>query len=177
MSVPIRLVVNGRERRLEVKANELLLNVLRERLQLTGTKYGCGLGECSACTVLLDGRPILSCQTLAVSVAGRRITTIEGVAGSRGPAPAPAPASGAASSLHPLQEAFLEEGAVQCGYCTPAMILTAKALLDRNPEPSTDDIRQALRGNLCRCTGYVSIIKAVKSAARKMRELGSCSEG
>jgi len=173
MSVPIRLVVNGRERRLEVKANELLLNVLRERLQLTGTKYGCGLGECSACTVLLDGRPILSCQTLAVSVAGRRITTIEGVAGSEGPAPA----SGPAPSLHPLQEAFLEEGAVQCGYCTPAMILTAKALLDRNSEPSTDDIRQALRGNLCRCTGYVSIIKAVKSAARKMRELGSCSEG
>ena len=173
MSVPIRLVVNSREHRLEVKANELLLNVLRERLQLTGTKYGCGLGECSACTVLLDGRPILSCQTLAVSVAGRRITTIEGVAGSEGPAPA----SGPAPSLHPLQEAFLEEGAVQCGYCTPAMILTAKALLDRNSEPSTDDIRQALRGNLCRCTGYVSIIKAVKSAARKMRELGSCSEG
>jgi carbon-monoxide dehydrogenase small subunit len=166
-------VVNGREQRLEVKANELLLNVLRERLQLTGTKYGCGLGECSACTVLLDGRPILSCQTLAVSVAGRSITTIEGLAGTG----AGGPASGAAPALHPLQEAFLEEGAVQCGYCTPAMILTAKALLDRNPDPCTDDIRQALRGNLCRCTGYVSIIKAVKSAAQKMRERGSCSEG
>ncbi len=164
MSVPIRLVINGREHRLEVKANELLLNVLRERLQLTGTKYGCGLGECSACTVLLDGRPILSCQTLAVSVAGRSITTIEGVAG--------APAGDAAPGLHPLQEAFLEEGAVQCGYCTPAMILTAKALLDRNPNPSIDDIRQALRGNLCRCTGYVGIVQAVKSAARKMRERG-----
>ena len=171
MSVPIRLVVNGREHRLEVKANELLLNVLRERLQLTGTKYGCGLGECSACTVLLDGRPILSCQTLAVSVAGRSIITIEGIAGSGGTTP------GAPLGLHPLQEAFLEEGAVQCGYCTPAMVLTAKALLDRNPDPSTEDIRRALRGNLCRCTGYVSIVKAVKSAARKMRERGSCSEG
>jgi aerobic-type carbon monoxide dehydrogenase small subunit (CoxS/CutS family) len=161
MKVPITLTVNGREYHLEVKANELLLNVLRERLQLTGTKYGCGLGECSACTVLLDGRPILSCQTLAVTVNGRRITTIEGIAGASGTA-------GQAPALHPLQEAFIEEGAVQCGYCTPAMILTAKALLDRNPDPSTDDIRHALRGNLCRCTGYVSIVKAVKAAARKL---------
>jgi carbon-monoxide dehydrogenase small subunit len=169
MSVPIALFVNGREHRLEVKPNELLLNVLRERLQLTGTKYGCGLGECSACTVLLDGRPILSCQTLAVSVSGRKITTIEGI----GAAPAASPAGGgAASGLHPLQEAFIEEGAVQCGYCTPAMILTAKALLDRNPDPSTDDIRLALRGNFCRCTGYVSIIQAVKSAARRLRTDG-----
>jgi carbon-monoxide dehydrogenase small subunit len=174
MSVPITLVVNGRERRLEVKPSELLLNVLRERLQLTGTKYGCGLGECSACTVLLDGRPILSCQTLAVSVAGRSITTIEGLAAA--PA-AEGLAPGAQPGLHPLQEAFLEEGAVQCGYCTPAMILTAKALLDRNPDPSTDDIRHALRGNLCRCTGYVSIVQAVKRAARKIRERGPCSEG
>jgi carbon-monoxide dehydrogenase small subunit len=166
MSLPITLIVNGREHRLEVKANELLLNVLRERLQLTGTKYGCGLGECSACTVLLDGRPILSCQTLAVTVSGRSITTIEGIAGAAGTgesAPGPAPA------LHPLQEAFIEEGAVQCGYCTPAMILTAKALLDRNPDPSTDDIRHALRGNLCRCTGYVSIVRAVKAAARRLK--------
>jgi carbon-monoxide dehydrogenase small subunit len=161
MSVPITLIVNGKEHRLEVKANELLLNVLRERLQLTGTKYGCGLGECSACTVLLDGRPILSCQTLAISVAGRAITTIEGIAGAPDAAE-PAP------GLHPLQEAFIEEGAVQCGYCTPAMILTAKALLDRKPDPSTDDIRHALRGNFCRCTGYVSIVKAVKAAARRL---------
>jgi aerobic-type carbon monoxide dehydrogenase small subunit (CoxS/CutS family) len=162
MSAAITLFVNGREHRLEVKANELLLNVLRERLALTGTKYGCGLGECSACTVLLDGRPILSCQTLAVTVAGRQITTIEGIAG------APATA-GAALGLHPLQEAFIEEGAVQCGYCTPAMILAAKALLDCNPDPSTDDIRHALRGNFCRCTGYVSIVKAVKAAARELK--------
>jgi carbon-monoxide dehydrogenase small subunit len=143
--------------------------VLRERLQLTGTKYGCGLGECSACTVLLDGRPILSCQTLAVSVAGRKITTIEGIGGPSAASPA---SGGSASGLHPLQEAFLEEGAVQCGYCTPAMILTAKALLDRNPDPSTEDIRYALRGNFCRCTGYESIVRAVKSAARRLRTGG-----
>jgi len=152
----ITLTVNGRLHKLEVRPAELLLNVLRDRLQLTGTKYGCGLGECGACTVLLEGRPILSCQTLAVSVAGRSITTIEGVAGENG-------------GQHPLQEAFLEEGAVQCGYCTPGMILSAKALLDRNPDPSTDDIRYALRGNFCRCTGYVGILSAVKAAARKMR--------
>ncbi len=152
----ITLTVNGRPHKLEVRPAELLLNVLRDRLQLTGTKYGCGLGECGACTVLLEGRPILSCQTLAVSVAGKSITTIEGVAGENG-------------GQHPLQEAFLEEGAVQCGYCTPGMILSAKALLDRNPDPSTDDIRHALRGNFCRCTGYVGILSAVKAAARKMR--------
>jgi carbon-monoxide dehydrogenase small subunit len=151
----ITLFVNGKEHLLEVKPNELLLNVLRDRLHLTGAKYGCGLGECGACTVLLDSRPILSCQTLAVSVAGRRITTIEGL-----------------SSLgeHPLQQAFLEEGAVQCGYCTPGMILSAKALLDRNPEPTNEDIRYALRGNFCRCTGYVAIIRAVKRAAQKLLE-------
>lgn len=152
----IALTVNGRRHELDAQPNELLLNLLRDRLQLTGTKYGCGLGECGACTVLLDGRPILSCQTLAVSVAGRSITTIEGVAGEAG-------------GQHPLQEAFLEEGAVQCGYCTPGMILSAKALLDRNPDPSTDDIRHALRGNFCRCTGYVGILAAVKTAARKIR--------
>ncbi len=155
----ITLTVNGRAHRLEVEPNELLLNLLRDRLQLTGTKYGCGLGECGACTVLLEGRPILSCQTLAVSVAGRSITTIEGLGGEGG-------------GPHPLQEAFLEEGAVQCGYCTPGMLLSAKALLDRNPDPSTDDIRRALRGNFCRCTGYVGILAAVKAAARRMRSAG-----
>lgn len=149
----ITLFVNGKEHRLEVKPNELLLNVLRDRLHLTGAKYGCGLGECGACTVLLDSRPILSCQTLAVSVAGRHITTIEGLS---------------AHGEHPLQQAFLEEGAVQCGYCTPGMILSSKALLDRNPDPSTEEIRHALRGNFCRCTGYVAILRAVKRAARAM---------
>ncbi len=156
MTMTITLTVNGKTHRLEVRPAELLLNVLRDRLQLTGTKYGCGLGECGACTVLLEGRPILSCQTLAVSVSGKSITTIEGLAGQNG-------------GRHPLQEAFLEEGAVQCGYCTPGMILSAKALLDRNPDPSTDDIRYALRGNFCRCTGYAGIFSAVKAAARKMR--------
>jgi len=154
MTMQITLTVNGREHRLEVKASELLLNVLRDRLHLTGAKYGCGLGECGACTVLLDERPILSCQTLAVSVSGRRITTIEGLS---------------AHGEHPLQQAFLEEGAVQCGYCTPGMILAAKALLDRNPDPSTEDIRHGLRGNFCRCTGYVGIIRAVKNAAGRLR--------
>ena len=159
MTASITLIINGKEYQLEVKTNELLVNVLRDRLQFTGTKYGCGLGECGACTVLLEGRPILSCQTLALSVAGRRITTIEGVAESQG-------AEGLI--LHPIQLAFLEEGAVQCGFCTPGMILSAKALLDRNPDPSTEDIRRALRGNLCRCTGYVSIVRAVKRAARSL---------
>jgi len=153
----ITLFVNGKEHRLEVKPNELLLNVLRDRLHLTGAKYGCGLGECGACTVLLDSRPILSCQTLAVSVAGRHITTIEGLS---------------AHGEHPLQQAFLEEGAVQCGYCTSGMLLSAKALLDENPDPSEDEIREGMAGNLCRCTGDVKIVEAVKAAARAMKKEG-----
>jgi carbon-monoxide dehydrogenase small subunit len=137
-----------------VAPNEILLNVLRDRLHLTGTKYGCGLGECGACTVLAEGRAILSCQTLAVSMDGKAITTIEGIAEH--------------GVLHPLQEAFMNEGAIQCGFCTPGMILASKALLDRNPDPSMDDIRDALRGNFCRCTGYVNIFRAVRSAAEKL---------
>ena len=133
MTQPITLRVNDREYRLEVAPNEILLNVIRDRLHLTGTKYGCGLGECGACTVLVDGRAILSCQTLAVSMDGRSITTIEGLS-DRG-------------KLHPLQEAFIAEGAIQCGFCTPGMILAAKALLDRNPDPTMEEIRNALRGN------------------------------
>jgi len=151
----IRFKLNGREIEAEVEPNTLLLNLLRERLHLTGAKYGCGIGECGACTVLLDGEPILSCLTLAVEVDGREITTIEGLAEN--------------GELHPLQRAFLEEGAVQCGFCTPGMILTAKALLDENPNPSEDEIREYLKGNLCRCTGYVNIIRAVKRAAGEMR--------
>ncbi len=154
MKIPISLHINGRKVTLEVAPNEILLNVLRDRLLLTGAKYGCGLGECGACTVLLDGRPILSCQTLAVSVAGRRITTIEGLA--------------PPGELHPVQEAFLEQGAVQCGFCTPGMVLASAALLERNPDPSPAEIRSALRGNLCRCTGYVGIVQAVQVAARKL---------
>jgi carbon-monoxide dehydrogenase small subunit len=156
MIVPIDLNVNGRKYHLEIKPNEILINVVRDRLQLTGTKYGCGLGECGACTVLGDGRPILSCQTLAVSMAGKTITTIEGI--------------GENGKLHPLQEAFIEEGAIQCGFCTPGMIMSAKSLLDRNPDPDVEQIKNALRGNFCRCTGYNNILIAVRSAAKKKQE-------
>ena len=156
MSTPIQLDINGKTYSLHVENNEILLNVIRDRLNLTGTKYGCGIGECGSCTVLADGRPILSCQTLAVSMEGKKIVTIEGI--------------GKPGALHPLQEAFIEEGAIQCGFCTPGMILAAKALLDRNPDPSNEDIKNALRGNFCRCTGYVNIVKAVRAAARKMSE-------
>ncbi len=152
MKTPIILKINDRTYNLKIEPNELLLNVIRDRLGLTGTKYGCGLGECGSCTVLADGRPILSCQTLALSMEGMEIITIEGIGGP--------------GALHPLQEAFIDEGAIQCGFCTPGMILASKALLDWNPNPSTDEIKDALRGNFCRCTGYVNIIKAVRSAAK-----------
>jgi len=151
----IELNINGKKRKIAVRPKDLLLNVLRGELGLTGTKYGCGTGECGACTVLLDGKPILSCLTLAVAVDKRSLTTIEGI--------------GTEESLHPLQQAFVDAGAVQCGYCTPGMILSAKALLDRNPNPTEDDIKQAIKGNLCRCTGYVKIIAAIQLAAKRMR--------
>ncbi len=158
MKIPITLKVNGKEYPLEVKANEILLNVLRDRLGLMGTKYGCGIGECGACTVLLDGRAILSCQTLAFTADGKKITTIEGLEND--------------GSLHPLQQAFIDEGAVQCGYCTPGMILSAKALLDINSNPSNQEIKQAIRGNLCRCTGYTNIVRAIKTASEKIKNEG-----
>jgi len=153
MSMQITLKVNGRSYPLSVRPNEILLNVLRDRLGLTGTKYGCGIGECGACTVLLDGRAVLSCQTLAFTADGREITTIEGLERD--------------GKLDPVQQAFIDEGAVQCGYCTPGMVLSAKALLDRIPDPSYEQIKQAIRGNLCRCTGYTTILRAIKSAARE----------
>jgi len=156
VKIPIVLKVNGKEYRLEVKPNEILLNVLRDRLHLTGTKYGCGIGECGACIVLRNGKAIASCQTLAVSQDGQEITTIEGLAKD--------------GKLHPLQETFVEEGAVQCGFCTSGMILSAKALLDSNPSPTTEEVKDAIRGNLCRCTGYVNIVRAIKVAAEKMRK-------
>ncbi|MGO9309894.1 MAG: (2Fe-2S)-binding protein [Spirochaetia bacterium] len=157
MMIPIHVTVNGRQVSVEVQPNELLLNLLRDRLGLTGTKYGCGIGECGGCTVLADGRAILSCQTLAFTADGKEITTIEGLEEE--------------GVLHPLQQAFLEEGAVQCGYCTPGMILSAKALLDETPDPSVEEIQRAIRGNLCRCTGYVGIVGAVQAAARTLRKL------
>ncbi len=156
MEISITLKVNGRAYSLTVKPNEILLNVLRDRLHLTGTKYGCGIGECGSCTVFLGGRAILSCQTLAVSAAGQEVTTIEGLQDG--------------GTLHPLQEAFIEEGAIQCGFCTPGMILSARELVNKIPDPTTDEIQEAIRGNLCRCTGYTNIIRAVKSGARKLRE-------
>jgi len=150
----IILVVNGTEHSVEVQPSDLLVDVLRDRLRLTGTKKGCGTGECGACTVLLDGKPVNSCLLLAIRCEGRQITTIEGL--------------GTPDSLHVLQKAFIDNGAVQCGFCAPGMLLSAKALLDENPAPSEMDIRQALAGNICRCTGYVKIVKAVSSAARTM---------
>lgn len=146
--------MNGVKRELLVAPNELLLNVLREQLGLTGTKYGCGIGECGSCTVLLDGEPVLSCLILAASVDGNDIVTIEGLREPDG-------------SLHPLQNAFLEHGAVQCGFCTPGMILTGKALLDENPQPTEEEIREYIRGNLCRCTGYTQIVQAIKDTSVK----------
>ena len=158
MKTAITLNVNGKEYPLEVKANEILLNVLRDKLGLMGTKYGCGIGECGACTVLLDGKAILSCQSLAFTADGKKITTIEGLEHN--------------GSLHPLQQAFIDEGAVQCGYCTPGMILSAKALLDTKPDPSDQEIKQAIRGNFCRCTGYTNIIRAIKTASEKIKDQG-----
>ncbi len=151
----ITLVVNGRDHRLVVDANRTLLQALRENLDLTGTKHGCDLGECGACTVLVDGKPTLSCLTLAVAAAGRTITTVEGLADGDRP--------------DSLQVAFAELGAAQCGYCTPAMLLSARALLDVDPDPDPDEINQALAGNLCRCTGYVKIREAVQLAAARDR--------
>jgi carbon-monoxide dehydrogenase small subunit len=152
----ITLRVNGEPFELVVPAHRTLLEVLREDLGLTGTKHGCELGECGACTVLVDGEPVLSCLVLAVACVGACIETIEGMASERG--------------LHPLQQAFAQEGAAQCGYCTPGFLLTAKALLARDPAPDRETIRQELAGNLCRCTGYLKIYEAVESAAARMRE-------
>jgi carbon-monoxide dehydrogenase small subunit len=153
--VSIVIEVNGIPHRLGVKKSILLLDVLREDLGLKGTKKGCDQGQCGSCTVLLDGRPVLSCILLAVQADGKKVTTIEGIASE--------------GKLHPLQEAFVAEGAAQCGFCTPGMILSAKALLDRKSNPADDEIRLAISGNLCRCTGYAKIIRAVKKAAQAMK--------
>lgn len=148
----IELTVNGVKHQLTVRPRERLLDVLRSRLFLTGAKEGCGEGECGACTVLLDGDAVLSCLMLAYQAHGKNITTVEGL--------------GSQESLSYLQQCFLQENAVQCGYCTPGMLLAAKALLLKNKNPSETEIRQALAGNLCRCTGYVNIIKAVQRAVK-----------
>ena len=154
----LHLRVNGDDYSVAVPVHRTLLEVLREDLLLTGTKHGCEVGECGACTVLVDGEPMLSCLTLAADVEGREITTVEGLANN--------------GELHPLQVAFAERGAAQCGYCTPGMLMTAKALLDKNPTPTEDEIREALSGNLCRCTGYLKIIEAVRIAGERLAQGG-----
>jgi aerobic-type carbon monoxide dehydrogenase small subunit (CoxS/CutS family) len=146
----IRIELNGEDVDVSFAPYKTLLEVLREDLGHTGTKHGCELGECGACAVLLDGKPVLSCLVLALECDGRKVVTIEGLA--------------ADGQLHPLQDAFADLGGSQCGYCTPGMIVTAKALLDRNPHPSHEQIREALSGNLCRCTGYLQIFDAVEGA-------------
>ncbi len=152
----ITLTVNGIVRTLDIDRHDLLLDVIRDRLHLTGTKYGCGTGDCGTCMVLVDGEPTTACTYLARRADGKQITTIEGLTeGAR---------------LSPVQQAFVDAGAVQCGFCIPGMVVTATALLRRNPSPSRDEIAHALDGNLCRCTGYVKIIDAIELAARRLRE-------
>lgn len=151
----IHITLNGEPRELSVYPNELLLNVIREGEYLTGTKYGCGIGECGACTVHVNGEPRLSCLTLAVATDGCEVLTIEGLSAARD------------GQLDPVQEAFLDHTAYQCGFCTPAMIMMTRALLDENPHPSEPEVREYLRGNLCRCTGYASIVRAALDASER----------
>jgi aerobic-type carbon monoxide dehydrogenase small subunit (CoxS/CutS family) len=153
-SVHLKLRVNGEEHETLFAPYKTLLELLREDLGLTGTKHGCELGECGACAVLVDGEPKLSCLVLALECQGRAVETVEGLA--RG------------SALHPLQAAFADLGAAQCGYCTPGILMTAKALLEKEPQPSRDRIKEAVSGNLCRCTGYQQIFEAIEEAARRM---------
>ncbi|MDI6755429.1 MAG: (2Fe-2S)-binding protein [Thermodesulfobacteriota bacterium] len=154
MKVKVHLRVNGSAYEVEIEPRRTLLELIRDDLELNGTKEGCGLGECGTCTVLLDGRPIKSCITLAVQADGREVTTIEGIEGDDG-------------TLHPIQQAFIDHGAIQCGFCTPGMVLSAKGLLDENPRPTELEVREAIAGNLCRCTGYQKIVEAILSASSK----------
>jgi carbon-monoxide dehydrogenase small subunit len=149
---PIKITVNGCLEQVSVPSNMTLMRMLRESLALTGTKNGCSAGECGACTVLLNGEPVNSCMVLAVECDGAEVTTVEGLAGDQ--------------QLSPIQEAMIQAGGVQCGFCTPGVLISARALLDRNPDPDEEEIRAALVGNLCRCTGYVRIIESIKQAAR-----------
>jgi carbon-monoxide dehydrogenase small subunit len=150
----IRMSVNGREFELQVKPWATLIDVLREDLGLTGTKEGCGMGECGACTIIMNGETVNACLVLAVEANGKNITTIEGLADGE--------------KLHPIQQSFVEVGGLQCGFCTPGMILSTKALLDQNPNPTDAEIKKGLEGNFCRCTGYTKIIQSVKDAASKL---------
>jgi len=152
----VNIKVNGDQHTVFVKANTLLVNLLRELLNLTGTKKGCELGDCGSCTVLMEGKPVSSCLVLAVEADGRSFTTIEGVAQN--------------DKLDAIQEEFISNAAIQCGYCTPGMIMSAKALLTSNPHPTEHEVREAIAGNLCRCTGYVNIVKAIMAAAERSKE-------
>ena len=155
MKKRIGITLNGKKTELDVPAHRLLLDLLRDEIGLTGTKEGCGTGDCGACTVLLNGKPVNSCLIFSGELDGADIVTIEGL--KIGP------------ELHPVQQAFIQDGGVQCGYCTSGMLMMSKALLDENPDPSEEDIRFAISGNLCRCTGYAKIVKAVQDAARELR--------
>jgi carbon-monoxide dehydrogenase small subunit len=157
----IELTVNNEKRKLEVKPHTRLLDLLREDLGLTGTKEGCGKGECGACTVIMNNKVVASCLVLAIQADGAEILTVEGL--SKG------------DNLHPIQESFIEKGAVQCGFCIPGMIMSSKKLLDENINPTDEDIKRGLSGNICRCTGYVKIVDAVKSAAHKIRSGGEAN--
>ncbi len=157
MKTIIQLTVNGESVEAAVEPNQTLVQFLREDLGLTGVKHGCGLGDCGACTVILNGKPVNSCLVLAVQAAGGEVLTIEGLAEN--------------GVLHPIQQAFVDHGAIQCGFCTPGMILSAKALLDANPKPTEPEIRTAISGNLCRCTGYQKIVQAIQQAAKTIEEV------
>jgi len=151
----ISININGEPKEFDVTPNTLLLNLVRDDMDLTGTKYGCGIGECGACTVHMDGLAVLACMVLAVDADGHEVETIEGLSDG--------------TELHPIQQSYLDEGAVQCGFCTPGFIMTTKALLKETPAPTEQEIREYLNGNLCRCTGYVNIVKAVQTAAERMK--------
>ena len=152
MKCKLSFTLNGDRVEADIEANWTLLHLLRDQLELTGTKEGCGKGECGACTVIVDGKAVNSCLYPAMELEGKEVLTIEGLADVDG-------------NLHPIQNAFVEHGAVQCGFCTPGMVMSAKALLDENPKPSEEEIRMAIAGNFCRCTGYVQIIEAIKAAS------------
>ncbi len=158
MSHKIQFTINGEQVEINVKSRDTLLDVIRNDLKLTGTKQGCGMGECGACTVLMDGLPVYSCLVLAVEAEGRDIVTVEGLMNGE--------------ELHPLQNAFREHGAVQCGFCTPGLLLAAKALLDENPQPKEEEVRMAISGNICRCTGYVKIVDAILASGKAMSKAG-----
>lgn len=153
-----KFIVNGKPYELIIEPQMTLREVLRDQLDLTGTKYCCGVGECGACTVLIDGKPVLSCLTLAITAREKNILTIEGLA--------------EGNVLHPIQKAFVDYGAIQCGFCTPGVIISTKALLDENPDPTREEVKEGLAGNLCRCTGYVKIVDAVLAAAEAIGKGG-----